>query len=275
MTDDIKNSTPDPGAAKRTVTRAPVVGCTGDQLGEPVTVDVAPDSMAGMDPVAMLRGDGEPEAADASESEAINDGAEHVGEELSAVAHTPALDGRQERVEDLEAFELPYADGSTTPPKPAKRHRLRPRQRTVPADHELEAAIAETTTDVWAAHRNDPFGSDTEPASGQPIGIPTASEGQDRSRGRRPLALVAVVAVVVAARWRLHRRVVAAEEGVRTQASRTGATGRAKAHHKAHTPTSPKPAASPKHRHKSSTRRTSGRCAHSTVTTSTGQAPRS
>ena len=285
MTDDIKNFTPDAGAAKRTSRGHLWSVATGDQLGEPVTVDVAPDSMAGLDHVAMLRGDAEPGAgaADASESEAINDGAEHVSEELPTVAYAPALDGRQEPVEDLETFELPYADGSTTPAKPVKRHRLRPRQKTSPADHELEAAIAATSTDVWAAHRNDQFDSDPEPASGQPIGIPTASEGQDRSRGRRLLALVAVAAVVVVLAGASIVVFGGGGGGGKDQASRAGITGGAKAHHKTHaagshvgtvtvpanvtSTTSATLAARPKHTAKQKTRKRT--VSDSTVTTST------
>jgi hypothetical protein len=277
MTDDIKNFTADPGADKRTSRGHLWSVATGDQVDESVTVDVAPDSMAGLDHVAMLRGDAEPEAADASE--AINDGTEHSYEQLPTVANAPALDGRQEGVDDLAAFELPYADGSTTPPKPANRHRLWPRQRTVPADHELEAAIAETTSDVWAAHRNDQFESDAVPASDQPTGMLTASKGQDRSRGRRPLALVAVVAVVLAG-----ASIVAfGGGGGKAQASRAGITGGAKAHHKTHAPgsnvgtvtvpanvtstTSAKLAARLKHKAKQKTRKRT--VSHSTVATST------
>ena len=286
MTDDIKNFSGDPVDGKRTSRGHLRSVATGDQLGEPVTVDVAPDSMAGLDSVAMFRTHGEPEAADSSESEAINDRAEHVSEEMPTVTHAPALDGRQ-GVDDLEAYELPYADGSTTPRKPAKRDLFGRRQRTLPADHELEAAIAETTTDVWAAHRNDPLGSAAEPPSDQPTTMPTASRDQDRSRSRRRLALIAVGAVVVAALAGASTVVLGGGGGRgKTQASRAGATGTAKAHHKTHAPashvgtvtvpanvtstTSAKLAARPKPRHnvkhKTDKRTVS---AHSTVTTST------
>jgi len=54
MTDDIKNFTPDPGDGKRTSRGHLWSVATGSQQGEPVTVDVATDSMGGMDSAAML-----------------------------------------------------------------------------------------------------------------------------------------------------------------------------------------------------------------------------
>ena len=237
MNDDIKNFTHNPGAGKRTSRGHLWSVATGDQLEEPVTVDVAPDSMGGQDSAAMLRVDGDPNGVETPGSEAINGGVGHIGEGKPGVAHPRALDGRPNGGEDLEDYELRYADGSSTPPKPVRRHLFRPGKNRVPADHELEAAVAETTTDVWAAHRNDPVEGDAEPAWDQPTEMLTASKDQDRRRGRRPLALIAVGAVVVAAL--AGASIVAlGGGGGNTQASRVGTANRAKVHHKTLGPTS-------------------------------------
>jgi hypothetical protein len=159
-----------------------------------MTVELAPDSMGGFDAAAMLRVQDEPEGVEEPKSETVEDGASGLNLEQPPVVNTPGL----ERVEELDDYELAYADGSTTPLRPVKRHLLRRGPRGGEA-HEPDTVIAAAKTDVWAAHRTDRIESDDQPASGHATGALSAHGEQGRRR--RPLARIAggVVAVVVLA----------------------------------------------------------------------------
>jgi hypothetical protein len=74
---------------------------TGDPFPEPETVDIAPDSMGGLDAEAMFRSAEALDQVDTTEPESPDTAA--------PMSNAPAS------ADDLTGYELPYADGSTTP----------------------------------------------------------------------------------------------------------------------------------------------------------------
>jgi hypothetical protein len=150
---------------------------TGDPFPEPETVDIAPDSMGGLDAEAMFRSAEALDQVDTTEPESPDTAA--------PMSNAPAS------ADDLTGYELPYADGSTTPAE-RPQHR-RPRLRRPKQDPQLTAAIAATTTDIWAAHRNLPEPDQPEPQASEPH----HPQRGPRRRLSRGLVIGAFVAVIL------------------------------------------------------------------------------
>jgi hypothetical protein len=149
---------------------------TGNPFPEPETVDIAPDSMGGLDAEAMFR------SAEALDE--VDTTAPESPDTAAPMSNAPAS------AHDLTGYELPYADGSTTP---AERPQHRPpRLRRPKQDPQLTAAIAATTTDIWAAHRNLPKPDQPEPQTPEPH-HPQRGPRRRLSRGLIIGAFVAVI----------------------------------------------------------------------------------
>lgn len=195
MNDDIKNSTPQQG--DRVVERGHLRAVPPDDPGTPSTMlELAPDSMGGIDAVAMFRVDelSEPAALPGPGADDVRNDAGEPPSASDAEPHT----GRHAPDDELDDFELLYADGGTAPAESPKRRLLHRRGRGESRiAEELADAVAATSADVWAAHR-DEASSDAQARMFDQSPTPRAAESEGGTQRRRwPPALLAVVTALV------------------------------------------------------------------------------
>jgi hypothetical protein len=199
MTDDPANHTPPSGDGNHYDRKHLRVIPTPDVTQEVPSAPVDPTVMSSQDIAAMLRVE-QPSAAD--------DVAEASDAELSAQDQAPELDEQPEYQQllsppgDLDAYELTYADGSTTPVEPPKRGLFRRGDRDPPEldEQQLHEAIAATNVDVWAAHRAESPELTPEPEApsrDQPDVVLPMTTPAVAQRRRAPHALLALLLALV------------------------------------------------------------------------------
>lgn len=197
MSDNFKNSTPHDGSSEHRWHKHLWTVATGNQQEEPAMPDdPPPNSMRGRDLAATLREVETPDAPSGQGSDAR--AAPRAICDSPTVAVEDGSDADADDSDELDEYELAYADGTKIPPEASHRGFFRRRdEMRHRADDPIVDAVSASQVDVWAAHRGGAENGARHFAKPPQSGVESEIFNERTSHRRRRAAMLALLGALI------------------------------------------------------------------------------